>query len=294
MLPILKVIMLTLIAGLSALAFLEIYSLNVEIKERAVDARGLVWELESEIEGLEREKNDLIEANENLREDLDEEIKYSESLGERLEEATGEIETMRRLEEIDPELLRKYSKVYFLSENYKPEKLRDIPERFLAPTREEARFHTDAWPFLKEMLEDAEDAGVDLRVVSGYRSFEEQTELKNKYNVIYGKEEAGQFSAPQGYSEHQLGTTVDLTNEHLEGALSGFEATEAFQWLKENAHKYGFVLSYPEGNTSYIFEPWHWRFVGVELATDLHTKDKYFYDMDQRAIDEYRIHMFED
>jgi D-alanyl-D-alanine carboxypeptidase len=60
-----------------------------------------------------------------------------------------------------------------------------------------------------------------------------------------------------------------------------------------NAYKYGFTLSYPKGNTSYVFEPWHWRFVGVKLATDLHNQGKNFYDLDQRSIDAYLVNFFD-
>jgi len=75
--------------------------------------------------------------------------------------------------------------------------------------------------------------------------------------------------------------------------LTGFENTEAYTWLQENAYKYGFVLSYPKGNGYYVFEPWHWRFVGKDLAIKLHREDKNFYDLDQRQIDEYLVSIFD-
>ncbi|MEK7495870.1 MAG: D-alanyl-D-alanine carboxypeptidase family protein, partial [Patescibacteria group bacterium] len=64
-------------------------------------------------------------------------------------------------------------------------------------------------------------------------------------------------------------------------------------WLTENAYKYGFILSYPKQNTYYRFEPWHWRFVGVALATKLHDGNKYFYDLSQREIDQYLVSIFD-
>jgi D-alanyl-D-alanine carboxypeptidase len=75
----------------------------------------------------------------------------------------------------------------------------------------------------------------------------------------------------------------------LKAGLSGFDKTQGFTWLKEHAHEYGFILSYPKGNGHFIFEPWHWRYVGVELATRLHAEGKTFYDLDQRLIDTYLI-----
>ena len=142
------------------------------------------------------------------------------------------------------------------------------------------------------MMDEANEDG-NLLVASAFRSFGTQTVLKNTYTVTYGAGSANQFSADQGYSEHQLGTTVDFTTKALSGNLNGFQNTPEYKWLQDNAHKYGFVLSYPEGNTYYKYEPWHWRFVGIDLATDLHEDEKNFYDEDQRVIDSYLGVMFE-
>jgi len=154
------------------------------------------------------------------------------------------------------------------------------------------QFHTDALPFLEEMLEEAKDDDIELGIVSAYRSFDFQRTLKAAYVVQYGAG-ANKFSADQGYSEHQLGTTVDFSTPALGGGLSGFNKTEAYEWLQDNAYKYGFTLSYPEGNSFYVYEPWHWRFVGKDLARKLHRSDSFFYDLPQRDIDEYRLEMFD-
>lgn len=146
--------------------------------------------------------------------------------------------------------------------------------------------------FLEDMLDAAKDDGIDLKVLSAYRSFDEQISVKQSHTVVYGSG-ANTFSADQGYSEHQLGTTVDLTTPEINGAYESFADTDAYQWLQKNAYKYGFILSYPEGNAYYVFEPWHWRFVGVDLARDLHRKGDNFYDWDQRKIDEYLIKIFD-
>ncbi|HEY4526280.1 MAG TPA: M15 family metallopeptidase, partial [Candidatus Paceibacterota bacterium] len=132
-----------------------------------------------------------------------------------------------------------------------------------------------------------------IYVNSAYRSFDEQLALKGQYSVSYGAGTANQFSADQGYSEHQLGTTLDFTTTGLSGGLAGFDQTPAYDWLEKNAYKYGFVLSYPEGNQYYMYEPWHWRFVGEDLADDLHDSGRNFYDMDQRDIDPYLANIFD-
>lgn len=233
----------------------------------------------------------LMEENDELSDDLRKERRRNEDFEDQIDEIAGTVSVLDKLRRTDPELLKKYSKVAFLNENYLPEKLVSIDDAFVFGKTDQ-RILVGTAPFLEDLLEDAEDDDIDLRVVSAYRSFGTQAALKSQYSVVYGSG-ANQFSADQGYSEHQLGTTVDLTTPTLNGVLDGFDATTAYTWLQKNAYKYGFVLSYPPGNAYYQFEPWHWRFVGVELAKDLNRAKKYFYDMDQRDIDAYLVNIFD-
>lgn len=208
-------------------------------------------------------------------------------------QVSGSVNTLEKLTKTDPELLQKYSRVFFLNEHYAPEDVIEIPDQYKYIEERNYPIHTRVWPYLQNMLDAAARAGRELYVYSAYRPFEEQAALNEQYTITYGEGTANQFSANQGYSEHQLGTTVDLITTGIDGTLEGFEETDDFQWLQNNAHKYGFVLSYPEGNEYYVYEPWHWRFVGTELATDLHNTDRHFYDLQQREIDEYRANLFE-
>ena len=205
---------------------------------------------------------------------------------------TGAVSTLERLSKIDPELLQKYSKVFFLSENYAPERFSEIDNTYLYSEKKAEIIHSLVWPYLRGMLEAAKASGVTLFVKSAYRSFDEQKSVKSSFSIIYGKGGANQFSADQGYSEHQLGTTADFITTGLNGNLNGFEKTPAYLWMQNNAYKYGFIVSYPENNSYYIFEPWHWRFVGVALATRLKDEGKNFYDLDQRDIDKYLPDIF--
>lgn len=206
---------------------------------------------------------------------------------------SGTVGTLQKLSRIDPELLKKYSKVYFMNENYVPAHLIDIPSDYRYSQTQSEQFLTEAWPFLKSMFDSAKASGVMLYVKSAYRSFAEQQSLKSLYTVVYGAGTANSFAADQGYSEHQLGTTVDLVTNGLGGKTEGFENTEAYKWLVANAHRFGFELSYPSGNNYYVAEPWHWRFVGVKLTSYLHDKKLNFYDMDQREIDTYLADTFD-
>ncbi|MCF0149694.1 MAG: M15 family metallopeptidase [Clostridium sp.] len=124
----------------------------------------------------------------------------------------------------------------------------------------------------QEMKQAAANDGVQLSIASGFRSYYKQQQLFSSYSYSYGST-ASSFSAPAGYSEHQSGLALDIG-----GADSSLWVTSAFsytyeaQWLKENCAKYGFILRYPvekEDITGYIYESWHFRYVGTELSTYL-------------------------
>lgn len=205
---------------------------------------------------------------------------------------SGQVSTLQKLANTDPELLKKYSKVYFLNENYTPAHLATIPQTMDYSNTKQEQYLTEALPYLENMIAAAKADGVTIYVASAYRSFGTQSALKSEYTVQYG-EGANTFSADQGYSEHQLGTAVDLITTGMNGELTqSFDATAAYTWLQNNAYKYGFEMSYPKGNSYYVYEPWHWRFVGVQLATYLHDDHMNFYDMDQREIDTYLANLF--
>lgn len=207
---------------------------------------------------------------------------------------SGTLTTLQKLSRTDPELLKKYSKVYFLNENYVPARLSEIPPVYVYSNTKRILIQGDVLPQLKLMMDVASSSGIALYVQSGYRSFDEQRALKGNYSMTFGAGTANSFSADQGYSEHQLGTAVDMITTGLGGVLDEkFDRTSAYAWLRDNAYKYGFVLSYPRNNGYYVYEPWHWRFVGVKLATVLHDQHKSFYDLDQRELDEYLINIFD-
>lgn len=211
---------------------------------------------------------------------------------EALDAMSNTLGLYQKLASTDRELLAKYSKTYFLNENYTPNRSIIIPVSYTALPEQEKMIAIDVWPFLQNLMNDAQTAGVDIKIVSAFRSFDTQSKLKSTYKVIFGSG-SNSFSADQGYSEHQLGTTIDFTTTKLGANNLTFDKTSAFKWLNENAYKYGFILSYPKGNAYYIFEPWHWRFVGKSLAQRLHDENKSFYDMPQRDINEYLLTIFE-
>lgn len=209
-----------------------------------------------------------------------------------IRDISGTVGMLQKLSQTDKELLSKYSKVYFLNENYIPSRLTSINVQYLLDKNAEKQIHAGVDPFLSSMMNEAMKEGVNIKIVSAYRSFEDQVAVKTGYKVLYGNG-ANQFSADQGYSEHQLGTTLDFTTTKLKILVTQFDKTDAYNWLLENAYRFGFVLSYPKRNIYYQYEPWHWRFVGVQLATRLHAEKGYFYDLTQREINNYLITIFD-
>lgn len=265
----------------------ELASTTRILREERALASSTIAELSSRLELTKEELED-------IEDDLRDERDRNERFEEQIEDLAGTVGTLDKLSQIDEELLQKYSRVSFLNENYVPRKLTQINDRYVSETVGDEYFLEDAYDFLEDLMRDARRDDIDIVISSAYRSFDEQREIKGQHLITYG-EGANQFSADQGFSEHQLGTTVDFSTEEMGGAIDErFETTEAYEWLLENAHEYGFVISYPEGNRFYNYEPWQWRFVGVELAEDLERDDAYFYDWDQRTIDEYLVEIFED
>jgi zinc D-Ala-D-Ala carboxypeptidase len=133
---------------------------------------------------------------------------------------------------------------------------------------------------LQEMVTDMWASGLRPFIISGYRSYAAQSIAWTKWINIEGEERAGILSAPPGHSEHQLGTTVDFGSPELADIIGEemefhtyFYRTSEGLWLAENAHKYGFTLSYPRQAfdlTGFYYEPWHFRYVGVDIATHLY------------------------
>lgn len=148
------------------------------------------------------------------------------------------------------------------------------------------RFAVIAYSDLLDLYSAATNAGYNMRLTSAYRSYTDQQnvyEVWVQYEMGFGKSraqaesDANSYSALPGFSEHQLGTTADISSLDCIGIETMCYSNEVFwQWLKENAHNYGFVMSYAPGKdnvTGYIYEPWHYRWIGVELATEF--KHKY-------------------
>lgn len=119
-----------------------------------------------------------------------------------------------------------------------------------------------------KMKEAAAKEGLNLWIASGYRSYDYQNNLYNNYVKRDGKEKADTYSARAGHSEHQTGLCFDLNQVN-----DTFASTRESAWVNAHAHEYGFIVRYPKGKehiTGYKYEPWHLRYLGVELATSVY------------------------
>ena len=141
------------------------------------------------------------------------------------------------------------------------------------------KLHQSAAIAFDQMVRDASADGIGLVALSGFRTEEEQEalffEVKKERNQVASKR--AEVSAPPGYSEHHTGYAVDIgdadnPDTHVEVE---FGSTEAFEWLSQNAARYSFELSFPEGNEQGVsYEPWHWRFVGTQTSLEIFHKGR--------------------
>ncbi len=161
-----------------------------------------------------------------------------------------------------------------LPANYVPSDLvvPDVRLR-LAASHEQMKIRKVVESDLAEMFKAAQQDSVTLVFGSGYRSYALQKQFYDSYVARDGQAEADRYSARPGTSEHQTGLSFDATSTsgkcHLEVC---FENMDEGKWIKANAHKYGFIIRYPEGKegiTGYQYEPWHLRYVGRELAAEI-------------------------
>ena len=142
---------------------------------------------------------------------------------------------------------------------------------------------TEAYEAWKVMKSDASSIGLNLWAQSGYRSYDYQNDLYNGYIKRNGKKAADTFSARPGASEHQTGLAFDLNT-----ITNSFKDTEEGKWVNKNCYLYGYILRYPEGKTNetgYIYEPWHIRYVGKELAKKLYNNGNWITMEDYFGID---------
>lgn len=175
-------------------------------------------------------------------------------------------------EEAENDLTILVNKYHKLPDDYEPSDLVNLD----SPSYKLRKPAADAF---KELTNAAKQDNVIFYPFSAYRSYQTQNGLYTSYKNRDGEKEADTYSARPGFSEHQLGLAVDVRSSNLTSNLTN----EHYKWMLDNSYKYGFIIRYPKGKqhiTQFIEEPWHIRYLGVELATKVHdsnlTYDEYY------------------
>ena len=165
-------------------------------------------------------------------------------------------------------LVNKYN---YLEKDYVPKNLETLSNIY---ARDDMKLVHEAKVAYEEMAKAASKDGYKLVVISSYRSYSYQVNLYNRYVKSDGKTAADTYSGRPGYSEHQTGLAIDICNNKYD--YTNFGKTKEYLWMQKNAHKYGFILRFPEKKereTGYKYEAWHYRYVGKDLAKEIYEND---------------------
>lgn len=214
--------------------------------------------------GVDNNNADEITEEGNTETEIEENSANDEALEQAIEEA-GEKGLLFLVNKQNP-----------VDKDYKPDDLEPI--KYYASDRSEAcrYMRAEAAEQFHKLVEAAKESGYTLVMTTAYRSYGFQQILWNNYVANEGEEAASRFSAKPGQSEHQTGLAVDVTSPSVDYELSySFGETAEGSWLADNAHRFGFIIRFPEGKediTGYLYEPWHIRYVGEAVAGDMHNK----------------------
>ncbi len=190
-----------------------------------------------------------------------------QSFSDPSEESPVELETSSQQVISSDVLVNKKNPLPF---GYEPTNLRSVN----LPRASEVLLQTQAADGLEELFKAAALAGINLKVISAYRSYNDQATLFNNYTAQYGASEAETFSARPGYSEHQTGLAVDVGSSTSVCDLDEcFGETIEGDWIAKNAHLFGYIVRYRKSDiaiTGYQYEPWHLRYLGNPLASNVY------------------------
>lgn len=201
---------------------------------------------------------------------------HDDSQNNQNNEHQGNSNDRQPAENVD-DILVLVNKKRYLDSSYKPNDLVVPNVKFsFDEEREKKYMRKEAAEALEELFERAYKEGVYIFALSGYRSYSTQKWLfENKASEI-GEEKANKIIARPGESEHQTGLAMDITSQSVQFDLkTKFGETEEGKWVKDNAHKFGFIIRYAkdkEGITGYNYEPWHLRYVGKKVAEEIYNK----------------------
>lgn len=163
------------------------------------------------------------------------------------------------------------NKLNRLQSNYVPHDLEQISLNYATNNK---FLRKEAKENFEKLSSDAKKIGYSIIAVSAYRDYDYQENLFNNYVKEKGENYALKCSAKAGHSEHQTGLSVDVMGSNND--YDQFEKSKEFDWMKNNSYKYGFILRYPKGKeyiTGFKYEPWHYRYVGKDIASIIYTEE---------------------
>ena len=226
-------------------------------------------------ESINNSNESINNSNEVLLSKLDKEILQYEDM----ESDYKEIERLENI--LNNEYFILINRENKLAEDYIPSNLKKCEAKFLDYVQDN-NLENAAADAVKKMFAEAAKDGISLVGVSGYRSYGVQKELYDTRMKQSGKERTRAYTAEPGASEHQSGLAIDILCDEYSTLDEGFENTDAFRWLNENCYKYGFILRYLKGKediTGYNYEPWHFRYVGEDVASYIYKNNLILEDL---------------
>jgi D-alanyl-D-alanine carboxypeptidase len=159
-----------------------------------------------------------------------------------------------------------------LDPEWEPDDMVELSRSYMVPGAR-GSLRAEAARALGHMIHAGKAKGHEIRVRSAFRSYKKQGRIFKNKSRRYGLERASRVSARAGHSQHQLGTTVDIVLPRYRNRITQRIAqSPEHRWLRQNAHRFGYALSYPRGEeelTGYMYEPWHYRYLGVAAATGM-------------------------
>ena len=207
-------------------------------------------------------------------ENYDRYVKYSDESGEDEEDVVLYVNLdMDKEDYVDSQLVSNFSntmlvnKHHHLKEDFVPKDLVSVPIEYASS--DDIQCNKEALSAFQRMSDAAQKEGLQLVINSGYRSYQDQVEIQELYRNTYGDSYVEKYVAKPGYSEHQTGLAFDIGSR----SVNVFANSKEYVWMQENAHLYGFIYRFQkkyESITGFRSEAWHYRYVGVEVATYIH------------------------
>ena len=176
----------------------------------------------------------------------------------------------------NPTIVNKFDKNMLVNKHFKLNKEFKVPDLVKIDKKytdeDNIMMNKEAYEQYKKMSDDLEKSGLNIYITTAYRSYDDQKELCDYFKKLYGDEYVKKYVAQPGFSEHQTGLAIDIASVRK----NTFASSKEYKWMIKNAYKYGYILRYKkeyQEETGFKSEAWHYRYVGVDIAKDIHNKE---------------------